>query len=567
MLSRQLRPWMAGLALTAILAAACGPTTPVATQGVEPTEAPVATEAPGSTEAAPTEAPTEAAAPTAAPSGAESTLVYASNIDDLISLDPAVVYEFSGILAVHQVYETLVKFEGADLSTLKPGLAESWEVTDAGDTWQLTFKLKEGVTFASGNPLTSEDVVYSFQRVLAINGSPAFLFTDVAQLTPEGITAPDAQTVVITQPKTASPQSFLSILTYTIGGIVDSVEVKAHEVDGDYGAAWLLDHSAGSGPYQVDHWDKTVEVLLTANPNYGGEAPKLSSILFKHVPESANQQIQLEQGDVDIAQNLSPEQLAAIQGKEGLATTSGDSLLLFYVGMNATVAPLDKPQVREALRMAIDYDGIINGLISGNGKKVQTIIPAGLLGYNEDAPFQKDVEGAKALLAEAGVPDGFDIEMLVPAGAASGGIAWADLAAKLQADWAEIGVNVNIKQVEFAELLTSYRAQQGQLVLVIWGPDFPDPDANVGPFTNIDAGSIAYRNAWDDSIKEQAAAAAIITDPAERAAAYAEITDYVLHNGPYAVLYQVTQLFGLRSNVQGFAWNPMGYADLWNVSK
>jgi peptide/nickel transport system substrate-binding protein len=119
-----------------------------------------------------------------------------------------------------------------------------------------------------------------------------------------------------------------------------------------------------------------------------------------------------------------------------------------------------------------------------------------------------------------------------------------------------------------AELLASYRAQQGQLVMILWGPDFPDPDANVGPFSNYDAKSIAFRNSWQDAaIAEKAQAASLITDPTARAAAYKEITDYILHNGPYIILYQVTQLFGLRDNVKGFAWNPMGYADFWSISK
>ncbi|HLB49607.1 MAG TPA: ABC transporter substrate-binding protein [Anaerolineales bacterium] len=499
--------------------------------------------------------------------GAATTLVYDSNIDDLITLDPAVAYEFSGVLVVHNVYENLVQFVGADLSNLQPGLAESWEVTEAGDNWDVTFHLRDGVKFASGNPLTADDVVYSLQRVISLNKSPAFLFTDIAQIKTESIKAADPKTVVVTMPKTASPQAFLSILTFTVGGIVDSKEVQAHVSGDDFGSGWLLDHSAGSGPYVIDHWQRDVEVLLKANPNYGGPKPALNTVLIKHVPESANQQAELEKGDADIAQNLSPEQIAAVKGKEGVATTTGDSLLLFYVGMNVTVKPLDNVKVREALRTAVDYDGIVNDLLSGNAKKVQDIIPAGLLGFNADTPFQQDIDQAKALLKEAGQDEGFTLELLVPTGAAPGGVAWADLAAKLQSDWAKIGVTVNIKQVAQAELLGSYRAQQGQLVMILWGPDFPDPDANVGPFTDINAHSIAFRNSWDDKIAEKAREAALITDPAQRAAAYKEITDYVLHNGPYIVLYQPTQLFGLRSNVKGFAWNPMGYADFWTISK
>jgi peptide/nickel transport system substrate-binding protein len=510
---------------------------------------------------------TGTATPQPSAGGAASTLVYYADVSDLISLDPAVAYEFSGILVVHNAYDTLVKFEGADLANIKAGLATSWDTKDAGATWDITFKLKSGVKFASGNPLTADDVVYSLQRVIKLNKSPAFLFTDIAGIKVDAIKATDASTVVVSLPKTASAQSFLSILTFTVGGIVDSKEVKTHETAGDFGSGWLLDHSAGSGPYNVDHWTKNSEVLLKANANYGGTKPALTGVLVKHVPESTNQQFALEKGDADVARNLSPQQIAALQGKTGIATTSGNSLLLVYLGMNATVKPLDNVNVREALRTAIDYDGIIKDLLKGNAKKVQGIVPVGLAGANETAPFQADVTKAKALLAQAG-QTAITLEFLVPTGQAPGGVAFSDLAAKLQSDWAKIGVTVNIKQTTTADLLTTYRAQKGQLVMIYWGPDFPDPDANVGPFTDYAAKSIAFRNGWDDkTIAAKGRDAALITDAAKRTTAYKDITEYVLHNGPYAVLYQPTELFGLRSNVKGFAWNPMGWLDFASITK
>ena len=251
------------------------------------------------------------ATPTEAPMSVENTLTIDSNISDLITLDPAVVYEYSGILVTHNVYETLVTFEGSDLQTIKPGLAESWETTDVGDHWELTFTLQPGNTFASGNPITADDVVYSFNRVIAINGSPAFLFTDVAGLTADSVTAVDPETVQINLPKTASPGAFLAILTNTIASVVDSKVVQENEGD-DHGSTWLLDHSAGSGAYVIDHWTQEVEVLLTANPNFSGDAPALSSVLIKHVPESANQLTELQRGDADIALNLTAEQLATL---------------------------------------------------------------------------------------------------------------------------------------------------------------------------------------------------------------------------------------------------------------
>src|SRR5204863_9435216 len=137
--------------------------------------------------------------------------------------------------------------------------------------------------------------------------------TDIAGLKDSSIKATDANTVVVSMPKTSSPQGFLSILTFTVAGIVDSKEVKSHETGGDSGSGWLLDHSAGSGPYIIDHWTKQSEVLLKANPNYGGTKAALSSVLVKHIPEPTNQQFALEKGDTDGARKLGPEQIPAIQ--------------------------------------------------------------------------------------------------------------------------------------------------------------------------------------------------------------------------------------------------------------
>jgi peptide/nickel transport system substrate-binding protein len=306
-------------------------------------------------------------------------------------------------------------------------------------------------------------------------------------------------------------------------------------------------------------------VLLTANPNFNGDQPALTSVLISHVPESSNQLTALQNGDADIALNLTAEQLATLSGDA--TSVKGEDLRLFYLGMNVGLEPLDKVEVREALRMAIDYDGIVNDLLSGNAQKVQTIIPSPMFGYNGDAPFQQNIEGAKAKLEEAGVSD-VSLEMLIPDGAAPGGVQWSDLAAKLQSDWDQAGITVTIKQVTFAELLDAYRAQGAQLALLYWGPDFADPDTNVTPFTSYEAHSIAWRNAWDDpDIAAKAKDAALMTDAAEREAAYKEITEYVLHNGPYAVLYQPAALFGVRNTVQGFEWNPMGFTDFWTIVK
>src|ERR1700737_2340518 len=141
---KELRQASIIFAVAALVAAGCGPAT------------------------TPSPSTSGSASPSASAGGAASTLVWYSDLSDLISLDPAVVYEFSGTLLAHNSYETLVKFEGADLATIKPGLAQSWDIKDTGSTFDITFKLKTGQKFARGNPITADDVVYSFRRAIKL---------------------------------------------------------------------------------------------------------------------------------------------------------------------------------------------------------------------------------------------------------------------------------------------------------------------------------------------------------------------------------------------------------------
>lgn len=572
-MKKMLRTFGVLVAIVAIFALiACAPAAqptaaPPTSAPAQPTAAPAQpTAAPAQPTAAPAQPTAAPAQPTAAPAAgsAADTLVIVKNITDVISFDPAEVYEFSGILGSHSIYDTLVKFEGTDMTAVKPGLAESWDIKAVGDTQELTFHLKDGLKFASGNPVTADDVVYSIQRVIALNKPPAFLMTDVGKLTKDSVKATDPKTVVFTFPKDVSVGAFLTVLTGPTGGIVDSKEAKAHEVNGDFGNTYLKDKSAGSGPYMLDHWTKDVEFLLKANPN-AAVTPKTPNVLVKHIDEGAVQQSVLTKGDADIAFDLTPEQVASLKDNKDIQALKAGNLQLFYVGLNQKLKPLDNPKVREALRYAIDYDAIANELLSGNAQVNQNVIPIGMLGANPDAGFKKDVEKAKALLKEAGFENGFEIDVQTISGNV-GIVPMSDLAAKLQADWADIGVKANIKALPQAELLGPYREGKAPVVVLLWGPDFADPDANATPFTGAPLG--LTRNNYDDpKARDMAKAAALETDPTKRAAMYKELEDYFAHNGPFIFLFQPQNLYALRSNVQGFEWNPIGYTDLSAVSK
>ncbi len=497
----------------------------------------------------------------------DNTLIFAGDSSDLLTLDPAVVYEFGGIQVVGSVYETLVSFVPGE-EGIQPLLADSWDIEDSGDLWTLTFALNPNATFASGNPVTAEDVAYSWGRAIDINKSPAFLLIDIAQLTKENITAVDDQTLEVKLPKTVSPPVFLSVISFSTAAVVEKAAVEAN-LGSDMGESWLNDNSAGSGPYVLDAWERSVQVTLNANPNYWGEAPAMKRVILQNVTETANLQGLIETGDADIVQDLGPEQAAVLEGNPDIQLIQGASSLLVYVGMNATKAPLDNTDVREAIRYAINYDDF-NTLLAGNGSVVQEIIPIGFLGHTGETYFTQDIEKAKELLATAGVAEGTEIDFLIPVGLAPGGLEWSVIAAKIQSDVAQIGLVLNIQQTQQSELLNIYRAQGAEMILINWGPDFPDPDGNVTPFANFDANSLAWRNDWNHpEIIELSKAAAIEQDPAARTQLYAELEERVAHEGPYIMLYQPLRTYGIRSNVTGFAYDAADTPaiTLSNISK
>lgn len=501
-----------------------------------------------------TKAPAEAPAAASGDVSREDTLIFASDTTDLISLDPAVAYEFSGIQAEGSIYETLVSLEPGKPG-VKPLLAESWDAKDTGDMWTITFKLNAKATFASGKPVTADDVVYSWSRAIDLNKSPAFLLKDIVQVTKENMKAVDAQTFEVKFPKTVGPQLFLFVISSTVAAVVEKAVVEANKGE-DMGSTWLNDHSAGSGAYVLNKWEREVAITLDANPNYWGTAPKLKRVIMQNMKEAANRQAAIETGDADIVQDLGPEQKKALEGNADLTLATVNNTQLIYIGLNAKKPPLDNADVREAIRYAINYDEIMT-LTAGDAKLVQEVIPDGFLGHTGNNPFKQDIAKAKELLAKAGIKEGTEIEALVPSNFPAGPIDFPTLAAKIQSDLEKVGIKLNLKQLQVSELLKLYRAQEGQMTFILWGPDYPDPDANATPFSNYDAKSIAYRNGWENKeIFALAQKAASATSDEERVKIYAEFTERMLHEGPYAVLYQPLRTYALRSNIENFIFDP-----------
>lgn len=502
----------------------------------------------------------------------EQTVVIAVDISDAVSLDPNLAYEFGSISADLQMYSTLVRFPAGNLTQPRPEVASSWEVSKDGRTY--TFHLKHGIKFSSGNLLTAEDVVYSFQRVVSLPKDPAsWLITqmgidesNVLNL----IKAPDPYTVVITLPKPFSPGAFLSIMANPVSSVVDGKVVRAHIQGNDWGSAWLNDHSAGSGPFQLVQWERQVKIELVANPNYNiGPAPAIKRIVFPNIMENTVQRQLLGRGDADIAWNLSAAQLATLKQDPRFFVAQTPDLAMEYLGMDVKNVPaFGKAEVRRAVKYALDYDGIIRDLLQGNATPLQGIIPKGLFGYDPSLPFKHDPAKAKQLLAEAGFGGGFSVELLASTGTEAGGISAGDLASKIKNDLGAVGIRVDVRQVATDEKLKTYRGQKAQMVVLSWFVDYPDPDDFAKPFGDYTQKSLAWRlQYYNDPLSTLVGQASALQNTPERAGLYKKINDISAQDGPFAIIYQPMISLGVSKRLKNLVFDPVNFVDFMSLTK
>lgn len=490
------------------------------------------------------------------PAGDHSTVLVAAAAIDAVSLDPAVAYEFTSANLCLDFYDTLVRYEGADFTHPIPSLAESWEVSKDGTEW--TFRLRPHLKFASGRPLNAESVRWSMVRVLKLKQGPSDILGQ--NLDPEGITAPDE---LIVKMKLKRPCAFfLTTLFNSVAGIVDRGEVEAHDMD------WMRDHSAGSGPYVLHHWERDVGVELRVNENYWGKKPALRRIVVKDIKEPTMQAMMLERGDVDIAFDVMPSQAEKLGKLPQVSLLPAPLLRVWYLGMNVEQKPLDDVRVRQAVRMAIDYDGIVKYLAKGNGKHIEGPVVEGLLGYQPElGVYRHDPTRARELLAEAGFPGGLNLTLTSSSGSTTFGASIEDLTAKLQQDLKEVGINASVSNLASTAYIDLYRKGALQLNIGDWGADYPDADNFVQPFGHS-TGSLAKRVRYKDPKMDALVdGAARELDPKKRAQMYVDAQKMLAETGPWAILFEPSRVLPVRSNVKGFVWSPLSSMDFSKTYK
>lgn len=500
-----------------------------------------------------------------APAPAETPpnmLVLGQRLDDIITLDPAEVFEFSAAEIANNVYDRITTFEPGAYDELVGGAVEDWTVADDGKT--IAFTMREGMTFHSGNPVRPEDAVFSLRRVIKLNKTPAFIFSQFGW-TPENVDdlvrVTGERTFEIEIPEDFSPGLVLNALSATVGSVVDEKTVMEHEEDGDLGYAWLKTNSAGSGPYSIQEWRANETVLLNAHPDYWKGAPAMQRVIVRHVPEPAAQRLLLEEGDIDIARTLTSDQIAGLDGMEGIVVEDFPKATTYYMAVNAGHEALAEPKVWEALRYLIDYEGMLTSFLKGQMQMQQSFWPTGLYGSIEKNPYSLDVEKAKALLEEAGYGDGFSITLDTLNTAP-----FTDIAASLQNTLGQAGIEVEIVQQDASALWPKYRARRHEAILARWGPDYLDPHSNADSFAhNPDnaeeaqlTGKLAWRNAWPaENVGDLTVRASKETDLDARRQLYQELLTEHQAESPFMLMFRQTEQVARDVDVEGFVSGPV----------
>lgn len=482
------------------------------------------------------------------------TLVVAQSISDAVSFDPAECYELTTVQSSNSLYQRLVQSNPARQTELQGALAASWQVGSDGHS--ITFHIKPGAVFATGNPVRPEDVIFSLTRAAKLKKGPAFILEELgwtAQSVDNCIKKVDGSTVTVSWPVKVGPSFALSILTSPIASIVDEKEVLGHVSQGDFGNAWLKTHSAGSGPFYIKTFQPNEALVLAANSKCPTGGPALNAVILKNVADPVTRRLLVEQGDADIARELGTDQVTALKGKAGLRVVSFPSATQYYLGINVaskTNQATRNPALWEAFRWMVDYDSVANNLMKGQFRVQQTFLPVGFAGAITEKPYKLNIAKAKSILQKAGLSNltiKMDIINQPP---------FLDIAQSLQASFAQAGVKLEINPSVGSQFYSRLRAREQEMALGFWLPDYFDPHSNASAFAmnrNDGSKTVAWRYGWDiPELSNKTEAAVQEKEPAKRVKLYADLQREFQKKSPFVMMFQSTDPVVMRANVKGY---------------
>lgn len=544
----------------------------------QPTAAPTQAEAQlqaESTEAvaevpAATEAPAAAEEPAAEPAETEEKILTIGISGDVETIDA----DFSHFSTSNEVnYNILDQFflygytdtgEGYsmyDPKQIQGSSIESWELSDDG--LEITLHVRPGTKFnQTGNPVTADDFIYYFDR--GIETKSGYLW-NIKNANIEKWEKIDDSTfkIIFSKP---SP-FFFYLFRDQSQAPVESAEMKKNATSDDpWSTKWKARNDAGSGEYYVESWTPGVEMVLAANKDYWAGAPFFDKVILKVIPSSADRALLLQQGAIDIAKDLSPNEIDQLREAEGVKILSIPTRDQYEMGLNNTMPPFDNKLVRQALSYAVPYDTIVNDVFKGRALKSQSPVAVKGNGFVPGLwPYSFDLEKAKQLLAEAGYANGFDMKLDITADAPVP----EELAILIQSTFKELSINVTIdKQTSavFAEQLDK-KSHQAWITDLLWYVD----DAAYTGFAFYTCDNVinwmAYCNPEVDKAIYEAAAIWKPEDQARKDELTKLMQQLIIDDAPTLMLGEVNLELAMREDIIGYVQLPDNMLWYWPLKR
>ena len=475
-------------------------------------------------------------------------------------LDPHVVYDVPMQVFMLNTYDGLYRYTG-NPPELTPWLAESHTVSDDGRTWR--FKLRAGITFHDGSPLTADDVAYSFQRLLTMGKGPSGALKPV--LKAGNVSKVDDLTVEFKLDRAYAP--FLA--TMPLVSIVNQDLLKANEKDGDFGAAWLASNEAGSGAYALDAKTYRPQELADLHRNknhfYGWDDNKkpIDVVRAHPVQETSTRVLALLRGDVHATDGYLPtDQVTRVEKADGVHVRKDESMRIMIIRMNNKRAPFDNLNFRKCVSHAFQYKGFISVVLKDLVARNPGPIPGNLWGVPKDvAGYNYDPEKAKQY-CDAAKAEGAPLDRELEIHIQSALDQTTQSAQLLQQGLADLGVKVKLVASTWANLTSQAgSAETTPDMWVHWvSTYFVDPENWIGQMYDSDFQGTWKASSWyqNDDVDRMLREARSKTEQSERAKLYSAAYRQIVEDAADIWIYNTVVLRGVSDRIEGMKFSPVG---------
>jgi peptide/nickel transport system substrate-binding protein len=482
---------------------------------------------------------------------------------DVNSLDPQRAYCDTCQIFMTAVYETLIGLDTKDNKSLVPRLATKWESNPAQT--EFTFTLDPKAKFADGSPVTSEDVKFSWERLKGLQAASSYLVSTI-----KTIDATDPGTVKVTM---AQPNSaFLAQVNASYLGVVEKKVAMAHgatlDPTTDKAEPWFLAHSAGSGPFALESYQAGAELRLKRNDSYWGTKAAFPEVIMKETPQAVTQRQQLEQGAVDIAMQISSD-VASGMNSGDVSVQQVKSFNFVYLALSPGAKGGEKltPDVRKAIRLALDYDGLVKVTVGGAGQSQPSPIPNGFDGTAKLAKPKQDVAEAKKLLAAAGVTS-LTLDATFPSLNVYG-VDFTTAMQKVQTDLKAVGITLQLNPVEISVWADKIGKDGIPVTMLYFAPDHTDSSQYVQyfgllPNSQWQTWSRAPAVPKQSDLLNQAFAA---SDATQRDDLYAQLAHLMIDDQIIMPVVNPDLFLASRSNIKGMHYSACCNLELAKLSK